>query len=46
MSIDYFNTDKSAKRVDKSDWFASITCISPALNGTNKVESSGMNIKY
>ena len=46
LSIDYFNTDPNARKVDKSDWFASITCISPALNGTPKVFSSGMNAKY
>lgn len=46
LSIDYFNADPSGARVDKSDWVASMTCISPAFNGTTKVYSSGMNAKY
>jgi len=33
MSIDYFN-DGSSPKVDKSNWFASITCLSGALNGS------------
>ena len=33
MSIDYFSLDGQPK-VDKSDWFASISCLSGCLNGT------------
>jgi len=32
MKIDYFN-DGSRPIVDRSDWFASITCLSGVLNG-------------
>ena len=33
MSIDYFSLEGQPK-VDKSDWFASISCLSGCLNGT------------
>jgi triacylglycerol esterase/lipase EstA (alpha/beta hydrolase family) len=46
LSIDYFNTDPTQTKVDKSDWLASMTTISAAFNGTTKVYSSGMNSKY
>ena len=31
MKIDYFNDEEI--KIDKSDWFASITNINPVLNG-------------
>lgn len=33
MSIDYFSLPGEEK-VDKNEWFASVTCVSGCLNGT------------
>ena len=38
MSIDYFSLDGEPK-VDKSDWFASVSSVSGCFNGTHSVYS-------
>ena len=45
LSIDYFALPDDTSRVDKSDWIASITCISGCLNGSLGPYASSVNEK-
>lgn len=45
MSIDYFNRGDVSTKKDKSDWFASVTCLLGCLNGNVTSGSFGYSLE-